>query len=127
FYRFFFLPSLFVALPFFFWKLREFRYIWVFATLLMFALGINFFPAFQFHYLGGVTSLFVLVSIAGLERLSRFSREAAYLVIFLCIAHFVFWYTLHLLEHRDFSVALRRFETWDGLNHDNPASRIYVN
>ncbi|MGH9557957.1 MAG: hypothetical protein ACRD30_01865 [Bryobacteraceae bacterium] len=125
-YRFFFLPPLFVALPFFFWKLRERRFVWVFATLTLFALGINFFPAFQLHYLGGVTCLFVLVSVTAIERLSRFSREAAYLVIFLCIAHFAFWYTLHLFEHRDFAAALLRYETWDGLNHGDPHGRIQV-
>ena len=47
FYRFFFLPPLYVALPFFLAKLREPRFLWVALTLLLFALGVNFYPFFE--------------------------------------------------------------------------------
>ena len=65
FYRFFFLAPLYVALPFFFAKLRELRFLWVALTLLLFALGVNFYPFFEAHYLGALTCLFVLVSVTG--------------------------------------------------------------
>jgi len=126
FYRFFFLPPLFVALPFFFLALRERRFQWVLLTLLIFALGINFFPAFQLHYLAAVTCLFVLISVAGLERLSRLNPDAARLIVFLSVAYFGFWYTLHLFDSSRLSLAFRPYETWDGLNHRNPERRIMV-
>ncbi len=65
FYRFFFLAPLYVALPFFFAKARELRFLWVALTLLLFALGVNFYPFFEVHYLGALTCLFVLVSVTG--------------------------------------------------------------
>jgi len=92
FYRFFFLAPLYVALPFFFASLRDWRFAWIALTLLIFALGVNFYPFFEVHYLAGLTCLFVLVSITGLERLSALNADAARLVVFLCFAHFAFWY-----------------------------------
>ena len=128
FYRFFFLAPLFLAIPAFcFAAVRDFRYAWVLLTLLMFALGINFFPAFQLHYLGAVTCLFVLVSVAGLREISRWSPEAARLILFLCVTHFIFWYGLHLFDEEDFARAMMRYETWDSINHNNPERRILVN
>lgn len=131
FYRFFFLPPLYLALLVFVVTVREFRFFWVLLTLLLFALGVNFFPAFQFHYVGAVACLFVLMSVTGLERLSRWNirgwpagREAAGLVVFLCIAHFVFWYGLHLFKNENF--AIMQYETWDTINHQNPARRILI-
>jgi hypothetical protein len=125
FYRFFFLPALFIALPFFLFVLKQPRFQWVAFTLVLFALGINFFPAFQFHYLAAITCLFVLVSVVGLAEVSRFSPFAARLIVFLCVAHFAFWYTLHLFDPQ--TAAIRQYETWDGLNHGNPERRIQVN
>ncbi len=95
FYRFFFLPALYVALPFFLLKLRDYRFLWVAITLLLFALGVNFYPFFEVHYLGALTCLFLLVSVTALERLNN---DAARLIVFLCFAHFVFWYTRSFFE-----------------------------
>ncbi len=89
FYRFFFLAPLYVALPFFLLRLGELRFLWVALTLLLFALGVNFYPFFEVHYLGALTCLFILVSIVGLERLRP---DVARLIVFLCLAHFAFWY-----------------------------------
>jgi hypothetical protein len=89
FYRFFFLAPLYVALPFFFPRLREFRFLWVALTLVLFALSVNFYPFFEAHYLGALTCLFVLVSVTALDRLNN---DAARLIIYLCVAHFAFWY-----------------------------------
>lgn len=128
FYRFFFLAPLFLAIPAFcVAAVREFRYAWVLLTLLLFALGINFFPAFQLHYLGAVTCLFVLMSVVGLREIARWSPEASRLILFLCAIHFVFWYGMHVLEDEDFVRAMIRYETWDSINHNNPERRILVN
>jgi hypothetical protein len=89
FYRFFFLAPLYVALPFFLAKLRDIRFLWVALTLLLFALGVNFYPFFEVHYLGALTCLFVLVSVTGLRQIRY---DAAQLIVFLCFAHFCFWY-----------------------------------
>jgi hypothetical protein len=134
FYRFFFLPPLYLALLVFLTTIREFRFAWVAFTLVLFALGVNFFPIWQAHYIAAVTCLFILASVIGLERLCRWNirgcsvgGEAARLLVFLCLAHFVFWFGLHLFDNRGFSMAMRRYETWDDINHRNPERRIYVN
>jgi len=133
FYRFFFLPPLYLALPFFLPRLREFRFAWAAAALLIFSLGANFYPYFYPHYIAAVTCLCVLVSVAGLERLSRVSWRgrtdglgAAILILFLCAAHFVFWYGLHVFDNAEFSGALRQYETWDLINHNDPEGRIEI-
>jgi hypothetical protein len=127
-YRFFFLAPLFLAIPAFcFAAIRQPRYAWVLVTLFLFALGINFFPAFQLHYLGAATCLFVLISVAGLQQIGRWSPEAARLILFLCVIHFVFWYGLHVIDTEDYALAMMRYETWDSINHANPERRIYVN
>jgi hypothetical protein len=128
FYRFFFLAPLFLAIPAFcIAAFRNFRFAWVLLTLLLFALGINFFPAFQLHYLGAVTCLFVLISVVGLREVSRWNPEAARLLLFLCAIHFIFWYAMHLFDERDFARSMMRYETWDSINHTNPERRILIN
>jgi hypothetical protein len=123
-YRFFFLAPLYLALVVFLVTIREFRFVWVVLTLLLFSLGVNFFPAFQLHYIAAVTCLFVLVSVAGLERIGG---APARLIVFLCVAHFIFWYGLHVFDDSEVSMAMRPYETWDAINHGNPERRIYVN
>jgi hypothetical protein len=73
------------------------------------------------------------MSVAGLERLSRLSLrgrpaglDAAILILVLCAAHFVFWYGLHVFDTQEFSIALRQYETWDLINHDDPEGRIAI-
>ena len=127
FYRFFFLAPLYLALPAFFAALREFRYFWALLSILIFALGINFFPAFQFHYMAAVTCLFILVSVTGLQQLSRLNIKAAQVIFFLCIAQFLLWYSAHLFENDDWSLAIRQYQTWQTINHQNPERRISVN
>jgi len=46
-YRFFFLAPLYVALVVFLATIREFRFVWVALTLLLFSLGATFFPHFS--------------------------------------------------------------------------------
>ncbi|HME10645.1 MAG TPA: hypothetical protein VKG25_26560, partial [Bryobacteraceae bacterium] len=119
-YRFFFLAPLYVALTVFLISGRQY---WIMASLALFALGTNFFPAFQFHYVAAATCLFVLASVIGLEKMPR---PAAHIVFFLCAAHFAFWYALHLADDQPFSLAMRRYETGDYINHQNPERRIAV-
>jgi hypothetical protein len=114
-YRFFFIPPLYLALPFFFVALREPRFIWVMVCPLIVALGVNFFPAFQYHYMAGVTCLFVLVSVIGLQQLSRFSALAARIILLLCIAQFALEYGLHVFSNDSWSLALR-----------NPERRVFI-
>jgi hypothetical protein len=133
FYRFFFLIPLYLALPFYFFRTRDARYAWVLLVLLVFALGTNFYPYFFTHYIAAETCLFVLIGVTALERLSRFSvrgspagLHAARLLIFLCLAHFFFWYGLHLVRTQDFAAAAIRFETWDAINYGDPDGRIAI-
>ena len=126
-YRFFFLAPLYVAILAFLPSLRKPPFAWVSLTLLLFALGTNFFPAFQLHYLAAVTCLFVLVSVVGLEQLHRWRPEGAQVLLFLCLAHFAFWYGMHVLDTEDFSQSVRPYESWDAINHRNPERRILVN
>jgi len=132
-YRFFFIPPLYLALAAFLPCLRQWRFAWVAATLTLYALGTNFFPAFQVHYVAACTCLFVLMSVTGLEWLNRLTiggrpagAEAARLIFFVCVAHFLFWYTLHVFDTGEISLAVRPYETWDSINHTNPERRIAV-
>lgn len=126
-YRFFFPAPLYVALAAFLVCLRQWRYAWVALTLALFALGVNFFPAFQLHYVAAATCLFVLAQVAGIERIHRFLPEAALLVIFLALAQFVFWYSLHgFFDTADFSRYAQQYETWDSIGHRVPTRHSAV-
>ena len=133
FYRFFFLVPLYLALPFYFLKTRQYRYSWVLLVLLVFALGTGFYPYFFTHYIAAETCLFVLLSVTALQRLSTFSirgssagLHAARLLVFLCLAHFGFWYGLHLFRTQDFASSAIRYETWDAINYGDPDGRIAI-
>ena len=125
-YRFFYLPALYLALPLFLVSMRQWKLLWVALTLALFALGINFFPAYQLHYAAACTCLMILAAVLGLEKLASVKPEAARIVLFLCVGHFLFWYSMHLFEDTPLARAVLPYETWDGLNHGNPARRIYV-
>jgi hypothetical protein len=134
FYRFFLLPPLWAVVPFFLLLLREFRFIWVLATILLFALGTNFYPYFFPHYIAAITCLFVLVAVLGLERLSRAGlrgvaagRRAAQSIVFLCAAHFLFWYGIHLFGGEDTLNRLTSYETAAAINFGDPGERIAMN
>jgi hypothetical protein len=127
FYRFFFLPPLYLALPFFLLQLRERRFVWVLFSVLVFALGDNFYPYFYPHYIAAAACLFLLIAVTGLARISRFSLDMAALIVFLCAAHFVFWYGLHASRNEQLSLTARRFETWDFINSGDPEGRIRIN
>jgi hypothetical protein len=119
FYRFFFLAPLYVALPAFLWKLREARFARVLLCLLLFSLGANFYPYFYPHYIAAAACLFVLAAVTALERLGPLAGRT---IVLLCVAHFVFWYGLHLTgEER-----LWKFEPWDSIEHGDPDGRVAI-
>jgi hypothetical protein len=133
FYRFFFLPPLYLALLFFLLSLREWRFAWVALALAAFSLGTNFYPYFYPHYIAAAACLFVLVSVTGLERISRVTirgyaagREAAQLLVLLCAAQFLFWYGFHLFANANASAAMLQYDAWDDVNHGDPLGRIAV-
>lgn len=115
-YRFFFMPALYLALPFFFLALRDSRFLWVIGWPLILALGVNFFPAFQYHYMAAATCLFVLIGVTGLRQLTRYSALAAHVILLLCVAQFALEYGLHAASRDPWSLALR-----------NPQRRVAVN
>jgi hypothetical protein len=134
FYRFFLLVPLYFALPAFLLLLPQFRYLWVSLTLLLFALGTNFYPYFYPHYIAAVTCLVVLIAVAGLEQISRWrirGRPAgacvAVALAVLCFAHFAFWYGLHLLASDRVLTAITKYETWDFINYGDPEGRGMIN
>jgi hypothetical protein len=130
FYRFFFLSPLYLALPAFFWSYRDPRMRYVFIVLLLFFVGTNIYPYFYAHYVAGVTCLFLLVTVVSLENFSRLrvgghlvGPDAVRVILFLCGAHFLFWYGVQLSNNP----GLEQYQTWDEVNHGDPVGRIAVN
>jgi hypothetical protein len=101
-YRFYFLPPLYIALIAFLIRNRDW---WIPATIALFVLGTNFFPAFQYHYLAGIVCLFVLISVRGLASLPE---PVARALVFLCVAQFVYLFAT------------------DSISQTNPARRVAV-
>jgi len=127
FYRFFFPVPLLLALPAFLPALGQFRFLWVALSLAILGFGTNFYPYFYPHYIAGGACLFVLVSVTALERVHRWSREAARLIVSLLAAQFLFWYGLHCLAWWAPAWALTdQYESWDYVNHGDPEGRIAI-
>ncbi|HVO98666.1 MAG TPA: hypothetical protein VMT15_11395 [Bryobacteraceae bacterium] len=134
FYRFFFLPPLYLALPAFFWSWRDPRMRYVLAALVIFFFGTSFYGYFYAHYIAAVACLFLLVTVVSLENLSRLTirgrlagPDAVRVILFLCGAHFLFWYGVQLSSSQDFAKDLEPYETWDEVNHGDLDGRIAVN
>jgi hypothetical protein len=128
FYRFFFLAPLYLALPLFLFALRERRFIYAAAAVFIFVLGANFYPYFYPHYIAAITCLLLLAGVTALDRLTRLpmGREIARLIIFLCIAHFLFWYGIQACGGEEIRTAMSRYEAWDVLNAGDPEGRIAI-
>ncbi len=134
FYRFFFLPPLYLALPAFFWSWRDPRMRYVFFILLIFFVGTSIYGYFYAHYVAGVTCLFLLVTVVSLENLSRWriaghlaGPDAVRVILFLCVAHFLFWFGIQLASDQAFAKELEQYQTWDEVNHGDPVGRIGIN
>jgi hypothetical protein len=126
FYRFFLLAPLYLALPFFAMRLRERRFLWLVATVVMFTLGTTFYPYFFPQYVASIACLLLLAAIVGLERLSRLTPEAARALLFLAGAHFLFFYGMHALGTDRGFVSLRPFESWDYVNFGDAEGRLAI-
>jgi hypothetical protein len=133
FYRFFMLAPLFLALPAFILRLREYRFAWVLLTIFLFSLGTTFYPYFYTHYIAALTCLFILIAVVALDQLSQWNirgiavgAECARVLLFLGAAHFVFWYGLRASRDDELIAAMTPFETWDNINHGDPQGRIAI-
>jgi hypothetical protein len=127
FYRFFLLAPLCLALLFYLPFLGAYRYAWIAVTVALFALGTTFYPYFFPQYLAALTSVFLLVAVLGLGRLSALNPAAARWLLLLCAAHFVFWYAVHATGDETILRAMAPFETADRINYGDPEGRIAVN
>lgn len=127
FYRFFLVSPLYLVLPVFLIALREFRFAWVLLTVAVFSMGTNIYPYFYPHYVAALTCMFVLISVVALERVSRWNKEIARIVVLLCGAQFVFWYGIHLSGSPELLEALGPYETWDYINYGDLSGRAAIN
>ena len=102
--------------------LAEFRFAWLAGTVLLFALGDNFYPYFYPHYVAALTCAFLLVAVTAVERVGRWSPLAARLVLYLCAAHFVFWYGMHC-GSEPLLMTAGRYDAGDFINYGDPEGR----
>jgi len=121
--RFFLVAPLWLAIPVFLFCLREFRWAWLAGTLTLFVIGSNLYPYFFPHYIAAVAGLFVLLAIAGLQRMNFL---AARWVLFLCAAHFLFWYGLWSIGDEAILLAMTPHDTRDAVNNGDPEGRIAI-
>jgi hypothetical protein len=119
FYRFFLLAPLYCALIFFLLTLRNHRSRWILFTLLLFAIGTNFYPYFYPHYIAAITCLLILTALLGLARSGPTLTRA---VLYVTAFHFVFWYGVHLVDFQP----LEAFETGVNIDRANPEGRSEV-
>lgn len=117
FVRFFFLPPLFLAAL---WAGR--RFLWGAGTILLFAVGTNFYPYFFPHYVAAIACLAVLLSVAGLQRLSAAARTWILVPSF---AFFAFWFGLFLFRDDDL-LPLASYQSWYYVNRGDPEGRLAV-
>src|SRR5579863_4089225 len=122
-YRFFFYPPLYVALIAFLASLREMRFRWVLASVLVFGLGTNFYPYFYPHYIAALTCVFVLMSVAGLRELGRLrlagrtaGQNAVRLILLLYAAWFLSLYGMYLAGDKQLLTALASYDTAHFIN-----------
>jgi len=98
--RFFLYPPLYVALTVFLVGIRDYRYLWIALTLLIFALGTNFYPFFLPQYVASLACVFILASVEGLRMLSQrpTGAMAARALFYLCIVQFIFSYGVYAFD-----------------------------
>jgi hypothetical protein len=124
--RFFFLPALYLALAGFVFTLGDPRMRLALIPIAIFAIGTTFYPYFYPHYLAAVACLFLLMIVAGLEWIGRWSAPAALLVFLLAVGHFAFWSGLHLAASDETLAAMLPYETSDYVNRGDPEGRAAV-
>ena len=101
--RFFLYPPLYLALLVFLACIRNWRQGWVALTLLLFALGTNFYPFSLSQYVAALACVFILVSVEGLRMLGQrpAGAAAARALVWLCVAQFVFSYATYTQRNPD--------------------------
>ena len=122
-YRFYFLPALYLAVLAFLLTVRSRDYLWVLAAIAIFVLASNLYPYFYPHYIGAVTCLFILAAVTGLSKLARWNL--AWPLLAVCLAHFAFWYGIRLTGNPEIFPALA-YESWDFVNRGDPEGRIAI-
>jgi hypothetical protein len=122
-YRFFFLAPQYLLVPVFLWKIRDYPYLWVVLTILLFALGTNYYPYFFSHYIAATACLFALMFVV---TLGKMNTDGARVVMFVCAAHFVLWYGVHYAGNQGFAHDMWQFETEDAINTGDPQGRRAV-
>jgi hypothetical protein len=110
FLRFFLYAPLYLALA-----VGAFRMPRIAAIILPFVLGSNLYPYFYPHYIAGAAGLFVLLAVAGLERL----RQAGPAIVALCGFQFLCWYGAYAFSTPTNS-------TWNFVNGPDPEGRKSV-
>jgi hypothetical protein len=121
--RFFLMPPLMLALPFFLPDLRARRIQWAAASVALFFLGTNIYPYFYPQYVAAVTCLLILMAILGLRRLALLNAGAMRILCLLCVAQFIFWYGFHLFGNEVLFGALESYESWDFVNFGDAEGR----
>jgi hypothetical protein len=117
--RFFILPPLYLAIAAFLPSFRQPRYLWVAATILLFALGTDVYPYFFPHYIAAVTCLFILLSVLGLE---KFGPNARLYVLLTCFLSFSFWFALYFSGEDDL-LSITNYQSWNYINRGDPQGR----
>ena len=56
----------------------------------------------------------------------RRAKKRRSIIFFVCVAHFLFWYGVHVFDDGEMATALRPYETWNNINHTNPERRIAI-
>jgi hypothetical protein len=120
--RFFLLPPLYFAVIPFLPSLRQWRYVWLVGTALLFALGTNIYPYFYPQYVAALTCVFVLISVKGLQVLRGAPRNY---VAVLCGVAFLFWFAVYTSGNSDL-LALTNLQSWNYLNRGDPQGRESV-
>src|SRR5579875_203380 len=80
-YRFFLFAPLYIAVAIFLLNARSRYDWWIVATIVLFALGTNFYPYCYPHYIAAEACLFILIAMRGLERLSRSKPQFSRLIL----------------------------------------------
>jgi hypothetical protein len=127
-FRFFLLPPLYLAVIAFLATIRDWRSAWVIAAVLIFVLGSNLYPYFYPHYVGATANLFVLMSVAGLDKLDAWKPHwgLGRMLVILCTVQFLFWYGIRVSGQEALFPALSADE-WDFVNFGDPEGRIAIN
>lgn len=121
--RFFVFPALLAALPGLALALRQRRLILPLVAIGLFLAGSAFYPYFYAHYIAALACVFLLLTIASLQRIPS---RAASAVCGVAVAHFIFWYGIHATADQSFRDAFGPFETFDYLNHGDPEGRMPI-